>query len=91
MVARHRMALAALLAQSHPQPAVLRKDILDRHAKRRADPTGDCRDVREPGWLGLAGHHSHGGAVGRGRDTDQDTGRVATILGYPTDKLTQAV
>jgi hypothetical protein len=23
--------------------------------------------------------------------SDEDTGRVATILGYPTDKLTQAV
>jgi hypothetical protein len=23
--------------------------------------------------------------------SDDDTGRVATILGYPTDKLTQAV
>ena len=57
---RHRVALAAFLAQPHPQPAVLRKDILDRHAERRADPceeidhepdpraitqTGMCRDV----------------------------------------------
>jgi hypothetical protein len=60
MMARHRMALTALLAQPHPQPAVLRVDILDRHAERRADPgeridhqpdqgaiaqTGMCRDI----------------------------------------------
>jgi hypothetical protein len=37
-VARHRMPLAALLAQSHPQAAVLRIDIVDSHAERRADP-----------------------------------------------------
>jgi hypothetical protein len=38
VMARHRVALAALLAQPHPEPAGLRKDILDRHAERRADP-----------------------------------------------------
>jgi hypothetical protein len=36
-MARHRVALAALLAQPQPQPAVLRVDILDRHPERRAD------------------------------------------------------
>ena len=34
VVARHRVALTAFLAQPHPQPAVLRKDILYRHAER---------------------------------------------------------
>jgi hypothetical protein len=37
-MAGHRVALAALLAQPHPQAAVLRADILDRHPERRADP-----------------------------------------------------
>jgi hypothetical protein len=32
------MPLAALLAQPHPQAAVLRIDIVDSHAERRADP-----------------------------------------------------
>ena len=35
---RHRVPLTALLAQPHPQPAVLRVHILDRHAERGADP-----------------------------------------------------
>jgi len=30
--------LAALLAQPHPEPAVLREDIFDRHPERGADP-----------------------------------------------------
>ena len=38
VMARHCVPLAALLAQPHPQPAVLRVDILDHHAERRADP-----------------------------------------------------
>jgi len=42
-MARHRVALAALLAQPHPQSAVLRKDILDGHPERRAD-TGEGID-----------------------------------------------
>jgi hypothetical protein len=37
-MARHRVPLAALLAQPHPEAAVLREDILDRHAERRANP-----------------------------------------------------
>jgi RNA polymerase sigma-70 factor (ECF subfamily) len=38
VVARHRVPLAALLAEPYPQPAILREHVLDRHAKRRADP-----------------------------------------------------
>jgi hypothetical protein len=38
VVARHRVTLAALLTQQHPEPAVLCKDSLDRHAERRANP-----------------------------------------------------
>ena len=38
VVAWHCVALAALLAQPHPQSAVLRVDILNRHPERRADP-----------------------------------------------------
>jgi hypothetical protein len=60
VVTRHHVPLTALFAQPHAQPAVLRKDILDRHAKRRADAgegidhepdqraiaqTGVCRSV----------------------------------------------
>jgi hypothetical protein len=37
VVTRHRVPLAALLEQPHPEPAVLRVDIFDRHAERRAD------------------------------------------------------
>jgi hypothetical protein len=33
VMARHRVPLAAFLAQPHPQPAVLREDVLDRHAE----------------------------------------------------------
>jgi hypothetical protein len=38
------------------------------------------------GWKGR--YHIEGPAFVY---SDEDTGRVATILGYPTDKLTQAV
>ena len=59
-MARHRVPLAALLTQLHPEPAVLSKDILDRHATRRSDAgegidyqsdqraiaqVGMCRDI----------------------------------------------
>ena len=37
VVAGHCVPLAALLAQPHPQAAVLRVDVLDLHAERRAD------------------------------------------------------
>ena len=37
-MARHRVALAALLAQPHPQAAVLCERVLDCHPERRADP-----------------------------------------------------
>jgi hypothetical protein len=37
VVTRHRVPLAAFLVQPHPEPAVLRVDILDRHAERRAN------------------------------------------------------
>ena len=37
VVAGHLVPLAALLAQPHPEPAVLRADILDRHAEGRTD------------------------------------------------------
>jgi len=37
-MARHCVALAAFLAQPHPEAAVLRVDILNRHTERRADP-----------------------------------------------------
>jgi hypothetical protein len=36
VMTRHRVPFAALLAQPHPQPAVLRVNILDRHSVRRA-------------------------------------------------------
>ena len=55
VVAGHRVALAALLAQPHPQPTVLRVDILDRHAERRADAgegmdhEGDQRAIAHTG------------------------------------------
>src|SRR5437868_507903 len=39
VVARHGVALAALLAQPHPQTAVLDIDVLDSHAKRSTDPS----------------------------------------------------
>jgi hypothetical protein len=35
---RQSHAVTAFLAQAHPEPAVLRKDVRDRHAERRADP-----------------------------------------------------
>jgi hypothetical protein len=38
MVTRHPVPLAALLAQPHLEPTVLRIDILDHHTERRADP-----------------------------------------------------
>ena len=38
MVARHGVLLAALLAQPHPEAAVLREHVLDLHADRRTDP-----------------------------------------------------
>ena len=53
VVAGHRVPLAAFLAQPHPQPAVLRVGIFDRHAERRADPgegvdhEGDQRAVAQ--------------------------------------------
>jgi hypothetical protein len=37
LMARYPVPFAALLARRHPQPAVLRVNILDRHAERRAD------------------------------------------------------
>jgi hypothetical protein len=37
VMAGHRVALSALLAQPHPSAPVLRVDILDRHAERGAD------------------------------------------------------
>src|SRR6516162_9900874 len=52
---RHRVPLAALLAQPHPQPAVLRVHILDRHAECRADAgeridhQPDQRAIAQPG------------------------------------------
>jgi hypothetical protein len=36
-MARYPVPFAALLARRHPQPAVLRVNILDRHAERRAE------------------------------------------------------
>ena len=39
VMARHRVPLAPLLAQPHPQPPVLRENILDRHPERRAAPS----------------------------------------------------
>lgn len=35
---RHRVPFATLFVQPHPQPAVLRVNILDCHSERRADP-----------------------------------------------------
>lgn len=55
MVAGHRMFLAALFAQPHPQPAVLRIDIRHAHPERRADAReavdheGDQRPIAQAG------------------------------------------
>jgi hypothetical protein len=38
VMTRHRVPFAALFVQPHPQPAVLRVNILDRDTERRADP-----------------------------------------------------
>jgi len=59
-VAPHRVPLATLLVQSHPEAPALRNDILDHHAERSANAreridhepdqgavtqTGVCRDI----------------------------------------------
>jgi hypothetical protein len=49
------VALAALLAQPHPEPAVLRVDILDRHAERRADPGERIDHEPDQGAVAQAG------------------------------------
>jgi hypothetical protein len=38
VMTRHRVPFATLFVQPHPQPAVLRVNILDCHSERRADP-----------------------------------------------------
>jgi hypothetical protein len=38
VMARHLVTLAALFAQPHPQPPVLRVDVVDAHRERGADP-----------------------------------------------------
>jgi hypothetical protein len=49
------MPLAALLAQPHPEPAVLCVDILDRHAERRADPGEGIDHEANQGAVAQAG------------------------------------
>ena len=55
-----RALLDALLAQPHPEPAVLRVDISDRHAERRADPGEGIDhqpDQRAVAQTGMRCHH----------------------------------
>jgi hypothetical protein len=58
-VTGHRVPLTAFLAQPHPETAVLRVNILDRHAERRTDagegidPQSDQRTVAALGGRGL--------------------------------------
>ena len=49
----------------------------------QAKPTAMGREARKKGR-----HRIEGPAFVY---SDEDTGRVATVLGYPTDKITQAV
>jgi hypothetical protein len=55
VVTWHSVPLATLLAQPHPEAAVLRTDILDRHTERGADPgegihhKADQRAIAQPG------------------------------------------
>jgi hypothetical protein len=55
VVAWHRVALSALLAQPHPKPAVLCKDILDRHAERRANASERVDHERDQGAVAQPG------------------------------------
>jgi hypothetical protein len=54
-MARHRMALAALLAQPHPQPAVLREDVLNCHAERSANAGKGINHEPDQGTVAQAG------------------------------------
>jgi hypothetical protein len=58
VMARHRVALAAFLAQPYPKTTVLRVDVLNRHAecgtdaRKRIDHQRDQGAVAHPGVIG---------------------------------------
>jgi hypothetical protein len=77
-MARHLVTLAALFAQPHPQPPVLRVDVVDAHRERGADPrkrkhhqadqrpvaqAGRCADIDAVEQLPRLGRIEHRGCV----------------------------
>ena len=83
VMARHGVLLAAFLVQPQPEPAVLRINVLDAHADRRADtregidhdadqltaPRRDCK-CRHKHEGGLSGPAPRREAINGGRGKD---------------------
>jgi hypothetical protein len=59
VVARHRVALAALLVELHPQPSVLDEHVLDPAGQRRADPREGVDHQRDQRAVAQANARRH--------------------------------